>query len=118
MSDVRFLEPLLKAEVERVSPMAGDVLVVRPKDRHSRFTPEYSDWLRESLPEVLPPGVRAMIISDDATRFSVLSPDDVRVEDSCLTSAEYDAYVKGWHAAFDALQRSCDQPTDGSRQEV
>lgn len=117
MSNVKFLEPLLKVEVERVSPMAGDVLVIRPKDRHSRFTPEYAAWLRESLPEVMPPGVKAMIISDDATRFSVLSPDDYRIEDFYRTSDEYNAYVRGWHAAFDALQRSCDQPTDGPGQE-
>lgn len=81
----------LKTQITDFFPSPGTVIVVHPKPG-VQFTPEYVSWLQESLQTLLPPGVKAMVISENITRFDPVAPED----------EGYD-YLRGWNDALRAI---------------
>ena len=71
----------------------GSILIFHPKG-DSKFSEEYVKFLCESLPEIMPPNTRAMIVSDNLTFFTLINP----AEDG-------DDYVRGWNDAVCEFSR-------------
>lgn len=102
----QFVKADLKLAVDQVKIEPGSLVVVRPKNRHTTFTPEYCTWLSENLVDLLPPGTKAVILNDDSTTIIPLEPNPPRdVEAYGADMGE--AYEKGWRDAFEALERAC-----------
>lgn len=98
-----FLKADLKLAIDQFRIEPGSFVVVRPKNKDTRFTQDYCDWLSENLQEVLPPGTKAIIQMEDSTKIQVLDPE---VGEDC-PPGEAEAYRAGWYNAFEALEQAC-----------
>jgi hypothetical protein len=99
----KFIKPDLKIAIEQIKIEPGNFVIVRPRDKQTTFTADFCAWLAEKLPDLLPPGTRAMILNDHSTEFQVLKPE---VGDDCPPE-EANAYKSGWYNALGALEEAC-----------
>lgn len=84
----------LQTQITDVYATSGTVLIVHPKN-DVKFNAEYCDWLAENLKEILPYGVRAMVLAENVTQFDVVRPASDSLE-----------YRMGWNDALKAISES------------
>jgi hypothetical protein len=104
----KFVRSDLNLEIDKVRPEPGDILLVRPKRSGDMFSTEFANWLSTTLAGVLPPGVKAMIVSSDALKIERLSPHHLAGE----------SFKNGWYAAFDALEKTAGADTDDEQNTI
>jgi hypothetical protein len=82
----------LQTQITDVFPSEGTVLFVHPK-HNVQFNPQYCDWLADTMKEILPFGVKGVVLSENVTSFDVLRPRDDDPE-----------YIRGWYDALQSVQ--------------
>lgn len=98
---LRVVKQETKVAVDAVKPEPGDILIIHPKRSDEKFSDDFCKWLADTMPEVLPPGVKALILANDSTTIEKLQPNEA-VD---LPGNPAEAYRLGWHSAVEALER-------------
>jgi hypothetical protein len=61
VSRIEALRQALRMEFLKISPKAGDVVVVRPSDGSLELVQQYAEFIIDSLKRVVPPGVNVIV---------------------------------------------------------